>query len=46
MAEAGGMAAPANIMDFARAPGGQKVLLMIGVAAVVAVMVAVWMWGQ
>ncbi|MDP1927918.1 MAG: flagellar basal-body MS-ring/collar protein FliF [Thiobacillus sp.] len=46
MAEAGGMAAPANIMDFARAPNGQKVLLMIGVAAVVAVMVAVWMWGQ
>ncbi|MDO9219603.1 MAG: flagellar basal-body MS-ring/collar protein FliF, partial [Thiobacillus sp.] len=33
-------------MDFARAPNGQKVLLMIGVAAVVAVMVAVWMWGQ
>ncbi|OZA40999.1 MAG: flagellar M-ring protein FliF, partial [Hydrogenophilales bacterium 17-61-76] len=28
------------------APNGQKVLLMIGVAAVVAVMVAVWMWGQ
>ncbi|MDP2028137.1 MAG: flagellar basal-body MS-ring/collar protein FliF [Thiobacillus sp.] len=46
MAEAGGMAAPANIMDFARAPSGQKVLLALGVAAVVAVMVAVWMWGQ
>lgn len=46
MAEAGGMAAPTNIMDFARAPNGQKVLLMIGVAAVVAVMAAVWMWGQ
>ncbi len=46
MAEAGGVAAPTNIMDFARAPGGQKVLMMIGVAAVVAVMAAVWMWGQ
>jgi len=46
MAEAGVTAAPVNIMDFARAPGGQKILLAIGVAAVVAVMVAVWMWGQ
>ncbi|OYX30876.1 MAG: flagellar M-ring protein FliF [Hydrogenophilales bacterium 32-62-9] len=46
MAEAGVIPAPTNIMDFARAPNGQKVLLMIGVAAVVAVMVAVWMWGQ
>ncbi|WP_310447910.1 flagellar basal-body MS-ring/collar protein FliF [Thiobacillus sp.] len=46
MAEAGVIAAPVNLMDFARAPGGQKILLAIGVAAVVAVMVAVWMWGQ
>jgi flagellar M-ring protein FliF len=46
MAEAGVIGAQVNIMDFARAPGGQKVLTAIGVAAVVAVMAAVWMWGQ
>ena len=27
-------------------PGGRKVLLMLGAAAIVAVMSAVWMWGQ
>lgn len=33
-------------MDFSRTAGGRKILLMLGVAAVVAVMAAVWMWGQ
>lgn len=37
---------PMRMMDYTRTNGGRKVMLMLGVAAVVAIMVAVWMWGQ
>lgn len=37
---------PGNIMDFTRTAGGQKIMLALGVAAAIAVMSAVWMWGQ
>ena len=37
---------PGNVMDFSRTAGGRKIMLMLGVAAAVAVMGAVWMWGQ
>ena len=37
---------PANVMDFTRTAGGRKIMLALGVAAVVAVMGAIWMWGQ
>lgn len=33
-------------MDFTRTPGGRKIATMLGVAAVVAAMAGVWMWGQ
>ncbi len=33
-------------MDFTRTPGGRKIVTMLGVAAVVAAMAGVWMWGQ
>ena len=46
MAVAGQMVVPANVMDFTRTTGGRKIMLMLGVAAIVATMVAVWMWGQ
>jgi len=46
MAGAGEMVIPANVMDFTRTAGGRKIMLMLGVAAVIAVMAAVWMWGQ
>ena len=46
MAEAGEIAVTPSIMDFTRTAGGQKTILALGVAAVVAVMGAVWMWGQ
>ncbi len=46
MAGAGEMVVPANVMDFTRTAGGRKIMLALGVAAVVAVMGAVWMWGQ
>ena len=46
MAEAGEIVVPANVMDFTRTAGGRKIMLMLGVAAIVAVMGAVWMWGQ
>ncbi len=46
MAGAGEMVVPANVMDFTRTTGGRKIMLALGVAAVVAVMGAVWMWGQ
>lgn len=35
-----------NVMDFTRTAGGQKIVLALGVAIAVAVMGAVWMWGQ
>ena len=37
---------PMRMMDYTRTNGGRKVMLMLGVAAVIAVMAAVWMWGQ
>ncbi|MBW8307666.1 MAG: flagellar M-ring protein FliF [Thiobacillus sp.] len=46
MAAEGEIVVRGNIMDFTRTSGGQKILLALGVAAVVAVMGAVWMWGQ
>lgn len=46
MAAAGEMVVPGNVMEFTRTTGGRKILLMLGVAASVAVMAAVWMWGQ
>ena len=46
MAGAGEIVVPLNVMDYSRTSGGRKILLMLGVAAVVAVMAAVWMWGQ
>jgi len=35
-----------KIMGMAQGPGGRKFLLMLGIAAVVAIMAGVWMWGQ
>lgn len=46
MAAAGELMVPANVMDFTRTAGGRKIMLALGVAAVVAVMGAIWMWGQ
>jgi flagellar M-ring protein FliF len=46
MAVAGEIVVPANVLGFTQTPGGRKILLALGVAAVVAVMGAVWMWGQ
>lgn len=47
MAVAGGeIVVPANVLDFTRTAGGRKIMLMLGVAAVVTIMGAVWMWGQ
>ena len=46
MAVAGEMVVPANLMGFTQTAGGRKIMLMLGVAAVVAVMAGVWMWGQ
>ena len=40
------MVVPANLMGFTQTSGGRKIMLMLGVAAVVAVMAGVWMWGQ
>ena len=46
MAVAGEIVVPNNVMEFTRTAGGRKIMLMLGVAAVVAVMAAVWMWGR
>lgn len=46
MAGAGELVIPGNVMDFTRTAGGRKIVLMLGVAAVVALMAAVWMWGR
>lgn len=46
MAGAGEIVVPMNVMDYTRTAGGRKILLMLGVAAVIAVMAAIWMWGQ
>ena len=42
MMAAGEMMVPANVMDFTRTAGGQKIILALGVAAVIAIMAAVW----
>jgi flagellar M-ring protein FliF len=33
-------------MDLTRSPGGRRIMLLLGAAATVAVMAAVWMWGS
>ena len=35
-----------NLIDYTRTTGGRRIMLALGVAAAVAVMAAVWMWGQ
>jgi len=46
MAAAGEIVVQGGGMDFTRTPGGRKIVTMLGVAAVVAAMAGVWMWGQ
>ncbi len=46
MAAGSEIVVPGNVMDFTRTAGGQKIMLAVGVAIAVAVMGAVWMWGQ
>ncbi|MFN3545412.1 MAG: flagellar basal-body MS-ring/collar protein FliF [Thiobacillus sp.] len=42
----GNRVVPGNIIDYTRSTGGRKLVLALGVAAAIAVMGAVWMWGQ
>ncbi len=37
---------PGGLVGFAQTPGGRNFFLMLGVAAVLAVMSVVWMWGR
>lgn len=37
---------PAGLIGFAQTPGGRNFFLMLGVAAILAVMSGVWMWSQ
>jgi flagellar M-ring protein FliF len=46
MAGEGELVVPGGVMGLTRTAGGQKIILMLGAAAIVAVMAAVWMWGQ
>jgi len=46
MAATGEIVVAGGMMDYTRTPGGRKIILMLGVAAVVAVMAGVWIWGQ
>lgn len=46
MAVADGNALAPNFMGFAQTPGGRNIFLILGMAVVVAVMSAVWMWSQ
>ncbi|MBT9568798.1 MAG: flagellar M-ring protein FliF [Thiobacillus sp.] len=46
MAVAGEMVVPANVMNLTQTAGGRKIMLMLGVAGIVAIMAAIWMWGQ
>ncbi|TFV93993.1 flagellar basal body M-ring protein FliF [Oxalobacteraceae bacterium OM1] len=41
-----GAVVPAGIVGFAQTPGGRNFFLMLGVAAVLAVMSGIWMWSQ
>jgi flagellar M-ring protein FliF len=38
--------APSGIVGFAQTPGGRNFFLMLGMAAVLAVMTGIWMWSQ
>ncbi|GAB3537615.1 flagellar basal-body MS-ring/collar protein FliF [Noviherbaspirillum agri] len=38
--------APTGLAAFTQSPGGRNLFLMVGMAAVVAVMAGVWMWSQ
>lgn len=46
MPAAGEHMVQANIMGITQTAGGRKILLILGVAAVVAMMAGVWMWGK
>ncbi|HEY9099150.1 MAG TPA: flagellar basal-body MS-ring/collar protein FliF [Thiobacillus sp.] len=46
MAVAGEMVVPGNVINFTQSVSGRKIMLMLGVAGIVAIMGAVWMWGQ
>ena len=46
MAVEGEIVVPGNVMSFTQTTGGRKILLALGVAAMAAAMVAIWMWGQ
>lgn len=37
---------PSTILDMAKSPNGRKVVLMIGIAAVIAAMIGLVLWGQ
>ncbi|RBA25803.1 flagellar basal-body MS-ring/collar protein FliF [Herminiimonas fonticola] len=37
---------PSTILDMAKSPNGRKIVLMIGIAAVIAVMIGLVLWGQ
>jgi flagellar M-ring protein FliF len=37
---------PNTILDMARSPNGRRIVLMVGVAAVIAVMIGLVLWGQ
>lgn len=45
-AEASSSPAPNNFMNLAKSPNGRKVLLMLGSAAVIAIMIALVLWSQ
>lgn len=45
-ASPGGALGAGNLKEFAGSAAGRKLLLMVGVAAVVAAMAAVWFWSQ
>lgn len=42
----GEIVVPANLMDLTRSPSGRRIMLLLGAAATVAVMAALWMWGS
>ncbi len=46
MAVAGENAIAPNVMTFAQSAAGRNMLLMVGVAIVIAIMSGVWMWSQ
>lgn len=45
-ASAGEIVVPGNVIHYTRTAGGRRIMLALGVAAVVAVMAAVWMWAR